>query len=303
MEYWENLPNLDNSTFSSYLDDNCLNNYIFRGLSENVDENLFDSSFDRAISILNSQDRRIINSDRWLYEAYLLYQFKRRAHFYLRETGAPNPNDFLEWLSLMRHYGSPSRLVDFSYSFYIALYFAIYRGRKNKDACIIAINWKWLVDKVEKGLVHNSKRKKKKYFQDPKVFHKYAMIHRDKKGNIVEPRSFIIPVRPFRSNERIHMQQGLFLCPANINLTFEENLTDSNFSKSSELKKNIKKIVIPIKEIPDLINALKKMNISAESLYPGLSGFSESLNDLFYNDIKLIYIDRYLQSLSLDTIF
>jgi len=302
MKYWEDLPNLDSSSFSSYLSDYNLNNYVFRGLSENVDDNLLDSSFDRIISILESQGHKISNNKRWLYEAYLLYEFKRRAHFYLGESNVPNPNDFLEWLSLMRHYGAPSRLIDFTYSFYIALYFAIYRTRKDKDACIIAINWEWLVNKVESELVHNHTRKKKKYFQDSKVFHEYAMVYR-KKGIMMKPKSFIIPVRPFRSNERIHMQQGLFLCPANINLTFEENLTDRRFSKLKDLQKNIKKIVIQKKNIPKFIFDLKKMNISAEALYSGLSGFSESLNDLFYKDIESIYEDRYLQAISLDTIF
>lgn len=307
MKYWKDLSNLDSSCFSSYLRDHNLDNYVFRGLPEDFDNNLLASSFDRTISILESQGRIISNDNRWLYEAYLLYEFKRRAHFYLRESSVPNPNDFLEWLSLLRHYGAPSRLIDFTYSFYIGLYFAIYRARKDKDACMIAINWEWLVDKVESELLDNpgreKKGKKKLYFQDPKVFHRYAMVYRNGKGVIVKPKSFIIPVRPFRSNERIHMQQGLFLCPANINLTFEKNLTDSRFSKLDDLRKNIKRIVIPKEHIPKLIFYLKKMNIGAEALYSGLSGFSESLNDLFYRDIESIYEDRYLQAISLDTIF
>jgi hypothetical protein len=66
MKYWEDLPNLDSSSFSSYLSDYNLNNYVFRGLSENVDDNLLDSSFDRIISILESQGHKISNNKRWL---------------------------------------------------------------------------------------------------------------------------------------------------------------------------------------------------------------------------------------------
>src|SRR5207244_2736986 len=59
------------------------------------------------------------------YEALLLREFVRRAH-YLDERlphRSPGAND-LEWLALLRHHGAPSRLLDCSYSFYVASYFA-----------------------------------------------------------------------------------------------------------------------------------------------------------------------------------
>jgi len=43
----------------------------------------------------------------------------------------PSPDDKLAWLAIMQHYGVPTRLLDFTYSPYIALYFAL-RHRGNE---------------------------------------------------------------------------------------------------------------------------------------------------------------------------
>lgn len=37
----------------------------------------------------------------------------------------PQNNEYLEWLSIMQHYGAPTRLLDFSYSMYVALFMAM----------------------------------------------------------------------------------------------------------------------------------------------------------------------------------
>lgn len=245
------------------------NDWIFRGLPEN--ENRLVSTFDRCLERIENQGIKI--KDRWRYEIFLLYEFKRRAHYYLKESGIPKPQDFLEWFSLMRHFGSPSRLLDFTYSFYIALYFAVSASITNKDACVYGVNREWLNKKIYTDLVE-----KGEFFQSPRVFYKYAMVHPE--GTYFERKPFIIPVRPFKSNERIHMQRGLFLCPANVNMTFEENLL--RFAASDELKVNIFKIPIRKAIIPNIMNSLREMNLGSETLFPGLSGYASSLGDLFY---------------------
>lgn len=58
------------------------------------------------------------------YHEYLLTrEFRLRAHHYL--TDLPDDADYLEWWSLMRHYGAPTRLLDWTYSIYVATYFAL----------------------------------------------------------------------------------------------------------------------------------------------------------------------------------
>ncbi len=70
----------------------------------------------------------------------MLFNFKRIAHQYVEASNMPQENDNLEWIGLLRHYGVPSRLLDFSYSFYIATYFAI-EGAEINNKTDPAIVW------------------------------------------------------------------------------------------------------------------------------------------------------------------
>lgn len=293
---WEDVINLTGK-YRKKKEKEKKEQWIFRGL-RNYKYTL-ESTLDRRIKNINEQygknsPKEILPPDRWKFEAYLLYQFKRRAHFYLNNE-LPKPGEFLEWFSLMRHYGSPSRMIDFTYSFYIALYFAVFEEGEN-DACIFGINNRWLKGNVEEFVGNTPKTPdlEKKYFQTPSVFYEYA-IKDSAFGDMSKPKPFVIPVRPFISNERIHLQQGLFLCPTNVSETFENNLM--NADKPKKLERNIIKIRILKNAIPEIIRELKKMNISSETLFPGLGGFASSLFELLYTPVDHLTEGRLMQSI------
>src|SRR5947207_15545092 len=55
-------------------------------------------------------------------EDWILTQFQRRAHLVMP---APPPREArLDWLAAIQHYGGPTRLLDFTHSFYVATFFA-----------------------------------------------------------------------------------------------------------------------------------------------------------------------------------
>ncbi len=59
-------------------------------------------------------------------EGRILRVFKRKAHHFLAQLPAPD-NDF-QWLALMQHNGAPTRLLDFTWSPYVAAFFALERA-------------------------------------------------------------------------------------------------------------------------------------------------------------------------------
>ena len=65
----------------------------------------------------------------------MIERFKSNAHLYL--THFPKDDDDFSWLALMQHYGAPSRLLDFSFSPYVAAYFALENGIE--DAAIYSV--------------------------------------------------------------------------------------------------------------------------------------------------------------------
>ena len=75
-------------------------------------------------------------------------RFKRECHHHTGQL--PKPADTMEWLSLMQHYGAPTRLLDWTYSFYAAVFFAVdgaAPASAGNTCCVWAVNADWLRDR------------------------------------------------------------------------------------------------------------------------------------------------------------
>jgi hypothetical protein len=109
------------------------NHYIYRGHSD-ARWNL-QSSLERVIGASWSADTAK------KFEEYSLNVFQSKFHLYDKENIVPDSK--LAWLSIMQHYGVPTRLLDFTASPYVALYFALeaYEPQTKKDFAVFAIDY------------------------------------------------------------------------------------------------------------------------------------------------------------------
>lgn len=225
-------------------------------------------------------------------EQIILQDFQRRAHHYVQNL--PDSEKYIEWLSLLQHYGGPTRLLDFTYSYYLAAFFAV--ETSNVNSAIWAVNINRLIEQLSKIPDYSSINKAGLFEVILEKSNQWAetIIKERKNDDIV----FI--VEPFQQHERISIQQGLFLFPGNIEKPFEQNLcsvfgfnfkdlstnnaVDVKFSDIGKLnfsEASIIKIIVPAILHSKALSELYDMNVTAATLFPGLDGFARSLSFRF----------------------
>lgn len=196
-------------------------------------------------------------------EGGLLRKFKRQCHHYAQHT--PKKDDRLEWLALMRHYGAPTRLLDCTYSFFVAVCFAL---EEAEERCAVwAINSHWISERVKCIAPETWKALE----QDPNI------REPDTKELFWQAKRIVYAVNPYWLNERLIIQQGVFLCPGDVSIPFEDNLAE--LLSEDDSRDNFIKFVVRVGSIQknEILRHLLHMNMSRATLFPGLGGFAESL--------------------------
>jgi len=263
--------------------------FIYRGQT-NFDWNLC-TSLERAILNFSKYAPQ-----KWGFETeekWMLHEFIEKYPLYGQIM--PKQTDYFEWLAIMQHFGAPTRLLDFSKSLFIALFFSI--NEASTDSCVWAINRYQLRDNLigSCGLEYEKGYTLKDEVNNIHIeLANKHITHRATEDGIVKT---VVPLEPKIATERLARQQGIFLMPLNTWYSFHDNLigafdvSDISFhderfediieyaNKNSYNNGGIKimKIKIPYKLHLDFLFGLKQMNITAETLFPGLGGLAQSL--------------------------
>lgn len=186
----------------------------------------------------------------------------------------------------MQHHGAPTRLLDFSNSPFIALYFSI-EEYFDEDSAVWAVDSKFFQKKAVDLL-----SKKYKDFVKNDIISFQDLLPELINENDLE---CIFPLEPFSKNKRFQVQQGVFLCQGTITDTVEENLKFVDNPST-----HVKKVIIKKDWRGKILYDLNLMNITRESLFQNMEGFSKRLalyfDTLFYynitNDLKFNSTDR-----------
>jgi hypothetical protein len=234
-------------------------------------------------------------------EYKILQAFKAKARMHMDLAQIPQAHDKLGWLAIIQHYGAPTRLLDFTYSPYVALYFAL-RNREINESNHVEV---WGIDEAalrrqaektsreadrkvreEKGESHKSHKvssriedaasslqqvQEEERFQDALVRKALApggvrRVHFNRSG-------FVSAALPALHNPRLSSQQGVFLFSGAQDLPFEASL---ELMMQDVKEQWYKRFRVPKKGLEDIEGRLFQLNIHDLSLFPdieGLAGF------------------------------
>lgn len=250
----DNLPEITLKSwdeFDSIVKRNTYRKWVYRGQTDSTWA--INSSLNRLTTeteqLLREQKARRKVVQHLKHEKLLIEKFQSHAHLYSQYL--PDKEEPLEWLSVMQHFGAPTRLIDVTFSPYIALYFALEAGVSDASVYVIRPDYYRQVDEENLEIDVRSS----------KVFN-YEK----------EDGSFFVAYEPLLSNVRLSAQQGLFLVPSKISTPFKDILEEYTHDDNKFYR-----IIIPSSMRIEGVNRLKKMNVTASVLFPGIDGFCRSL--------------------------
>jgi hypothetical protein len=286
---------------SQFLAIKDMSHFVFRGQA-NTNWDL-STSLERFIKKF---DPTIKNH--FFFEKWMLDDFKKKIHLHTLNFKLPDNN--FDWLSVMQHFGAPTRLLDFTYSFYVACYFALIDS--NTDSSVWAINrynlGKQIKNKFELPYTQGYVLKDEINRHHIELANKHIALNFQTKSAVISLDSEII-------TDRLLKQQGLFLMPTNEKESFMKNLGSIfNISNLEEVKSisieeinqiisskpsinetniesidklqeilnaddpiDIIKFEIPKNSRNNILEQLRQMNITSEILFPGIDGLAKSL--------------------------
>jgi hypothetical protein len=175
----------------------------------------------------------------------------RTRHFFNLRDSTQNASFF----HLIQHHGYPTPLLDWTYSPFVAAYFA-YRRVNSADAANASDDQKvriFVFDKIQ-------------WVRDfPQILNTWFRLPH---FSILEPVAI--------ENERMVPQQALS------SFTSVDDIEGYIRTKETPKKSYLKVIDLPLRERDGVIRELRLMGITAGSLFPGLDGACEELRERFF---------------------
>jgi hypothetical protein len=229
-----------------------------RHRNEKVYRGMWDASWE-LVSSLQRLNKNYVDVEKHLLRNFQKYAPQNSVVF----------NTFWNWLTLAQHHGLPTRLLDWSYSPFIALHFALENHlyfNAHGDAAIWSLNLRKLEEAFPPAI-------KERFIRDGASSFTYEalddlwktldQLHTDAEDD------FLIFFEPPSFNDRIINQYALLSTTRN-----PRTITSGWLRERPHL---YQKIIIPQRLKWEFRDRLDQLNITERILYPGLDGLCKWL--------------------------
>ena len=171
--------------------------------------------------------------------------------------------DQLTCIEIAQHFFLPTRMLDFSYSYLVALFFACHDNKGKYDECdgkVFVFN----KSKYERILKEKNKLSSQ-VIKNNKYLYEWLEKYLNKENTSVSDDIIDLPIFIDATEEfdRLHMQKGLFLLWGKDKKSLEEILKDEGINYSDV----IDEIIIDKNSKKSILKELEKLHINEDTIY------------------------------------
>lgn len=206
------------------------------------------------------------------YELDSIRYFKQQTHLFLNASLIPKDDNIGEWLALMQQYSAPTRMLDWTTSFYVALYFAVTDEPLNKPGAV------WFFDskKLQKwmGRYENiSKEEIKEILSCEEKFIEFGINKAQQNIEIYESDM---------KTERMIPQQSISTFCHSLFCDHAVPIGNAlwDLLKQGERVLPLTKIIVSPEAKKHLRIHLNKLNLTASTLFPGIDGVGRAISEI-----------------------
>ncbi len=207
------------------------------------------------------------------YEFDCVVYFRERAHLFCASL-VPEKDNFLEWLCLMQHFSAPTRMLDWTGSFTVALYFAVFEEPIDTPGAIWIVHggplWKWMHQKYPEP----------EFGGDAKAREVCSSYDSFVDFGVNRASLRLDGYDPDRKSERVTAQRGVLTVCERLFVDHATIIGQALLEvPDSEQNLPLWKIVISPEAKRFFRQYLNKLNITAATLFPGTDGLGRTISE------------------------
>jgi len=206
-------------------------------------------------SLLRCFPQTITPKDALPPEQEALHHFKCHAQRLIPSHELSLGTRAVGWWILMQMYGVPTRLLDWTHSPYVGLYFAV-NASPDTNGALWFYEHKQIPQAMPKVHPGNTMRDVEQHFEEGTI------------EQTETPRIFNLFIPPIP--ERIFMQQGAWSVCGDPLMDHETAI--AGLMAKAGLDSSLTKAVIPWRLKPEFVSRLRSMNVTGASLFQGMEG-------------------------------